>query len=110
MVQVEGEMTIKKNAVSISFIFVLLLSVARVSFAQGMSTLDGVHGTLGEPGSITIYAQDGNKVSVTGYAISRQPRVWYGTGQRDGNTISYAYVITLGPSRLAGEKKPGGIP
>ncbi len=95
----------KKRVLSVSFIMVLLLFVVSAAFAG--ATLDGVYEEVGYPDSVAVYAQDGNMVYVTGYyVINGQPRVWYGKGQREGNIISYATKITLGPSSLT-TMKPG---
>ena len=95
----------KKRVLSVSFIMVLLLFVVSAAFAG--ATLDGVYEEVGYPDSVAVYAQDGNMVYVTGYyVISGQPRVWYGKGQRDGNTISYSTKITRGPSSVT-TTKPG---
>ena len=94
-----------KKVLSVSFVLVLLLFIVSVSFAEVV--LDGVYEQVGEAGSITVYAQDGNMVYVTGYyVISGQPRVWYGKGQREGNMISYSTKITRGPSSVT-TPKPG---
>jgi len=96
-----------KKLLSASFVLVLLLFVISTAFAE--VTFDGVYGEVGDASSVAVYAQDGNMVHVTGYyVISGQPRVWYGKGKREGNTISYSYKITLGPSRLAAERKNTG--
>jgi hypothetical protein len=98
-------MKMKKQILSVSFVFVLLLFVVSVSFAE--ITLDGVYEEVGGTNSIVVYAQDGNTVYVTGYYdINGQPRVWYGQGQREGNIISHSYKITRGPSSLT-TMKPG---
>jgi hypothetical protein len=100
-------MTMKKKVLSACFVLVLLLFGMSTAFAE--VAFDGVYGEAGDASSVAVYAQDGNKVYVTGYyVINGQPRVWYGYGQRQGNTISYSYKITVGPSRLAAERKNTG--
>jgi len=95
----------KKKVLLVSFVLVLLLFVVSVSFAE--NTLDGVYEEVGATDSIVVYAQDGSMVYATGYYnINGQPRVWYGMGQREGNTISHSYKITRGPSSLT-TMKPG---
>ncbi|MDQ5986264.1 MAG: hypothetical protein CSYNP_01983 [Syntrophus sp. SKADARSKE-3] len=97
----------KKKVLSVSFVLALLLFAVNTAFAA--ATFDGVYGEVGDASSVAVYSQDGNTVNVTGYyVINGQPRVWYGRGKREGDTISYSYKITLGPSRLAAERKNTG--
>ena len=94
---------------TLSMISVLAILLFAVSVAFAEVSFDGIYEQVEDAGSIAIYAQDGNTVYVTGhYVIGGQPRIWYGKGQRDGNTISYTYKITVGPSRLAAENKHTG--
>jgi hypothetical protein len=99
------EMKMKKKVLSVGFALVLLLFVVSVSFAD--VALNGVYEEEGYPDSVAVYAQDGNMIYVTGYyVINGQPRVWYGRGQRAGDTISYTTKITRGPSSLT-TMRPG---
>jgi len=95
----------KKSLIGIVLFTVLLVA----SISHGGASINGFWHQPDESDSLILFSQEGKNIHVLGtYAINGQPRVWHGSGQRYGDTISYTYTITLGPAQaLAAGRNTG---
>jgi hypothetical protein len=94
----------EKKGFLFGFVVFVILIAANASYAQ--TKIDGFWEEVGLADCLVLWAQEGNTVYIMGtYTINGAPRVWHGTGLREGNTLTYTYEITFGSAKgkLAGK-------